>query len=54
MVFRRNSGDIDRQLTINEEGGTHGFRGNSGGIDRQLTVNEEGGSYGFQREQRGY
>ena len=43
MVFRRNSGDIDRQLTVNEEGGSDGFRRNRGGIDRQLTINEEGG-----------
>ena len=26
MVFRRNSGDIDCQLTTNEEGGSHGFQ----------------------------
>ena len=26
MVFRGNSGGIDRQLTANEEGGTHGFQ----------------------------
>ena len=26
MVFRRNSGDIDRQLTVNEEGGSDGFQ----------------------------
>ena len=26
MVFRGNSGGIDRQLTVNEEGGTHSFQ----------------------------
>ena len=32
MVFRGNSGGIDRQLTVNEEGGgTHGFRGEQRG-----------------------
>ena len=31
MVFRRNSGDIDCQLTINEEGRTHGFQGEQRG-----------------------
>ena len=43
MVFRRNSGDIDRQLTANEEGGEHMvFRGNtwfSGGTEGVLTAN---------------
>ena len=55
MVYKGNSGGIDRQLTTNEEGGEHMvFRGNREGIDRQLTVNEEGGTHGFQGEQRGY
>ena len=31
MVFRGNRGDIDRQLTANEEGGTHGFQGEQRG-----------------------
>ena len=35
MVFRRNSGDIDRQLTANEEGGNTWF---SGGTERVLTA----------------
>ena len=26
MVFRGNSGGIDRQLTVNEEGGSDGFQ----------------------------
>ena len=36
MVFRRNSGDIDRQLTENFEGGNTWF---SGGTERVLTAN---------------
>ena len=48
MVFRGNSGGIDRQLTVNEEGGEHMvFRRNSGDIDRQLTENFEGGNTWF-------
>ena len=31
MVFTGNRGDIDRQLTANEEGGTHGFQGEQRG-----------------------
>ena len=43
MVFRGNSGGIDCQLTVNEEGGSYGFQWEQRGIDRQLTINEEGG-----------
>ena len=31
MVFRGNRGGIDRQLTANEEGGTHDFQGQQKG-----------------------
>ena len=31
MVFRGNRGGIDRQLTANEEGGSHGFQGDQRG-----------------------
>ena len=36
MVFRGNSGGIDRQLTANEEGGNTWF---SGGTEGVLTAN---------------
>ena len=31
MVFGGNRGGIDRQLTANEEGGSHGFQGDQRG-----------------------
>ena len=31
MIFRGNRRGIDRQLTANEEGGTHGFQGQQKG-----------------------
>ena len=31
MVFRGNREGIDRQLTVNEEEGTHGFQGEQRG-----------------------
>ena len=36
MVFRENRAGIDRQLTANEEGGSHGFLGGTEGV---LTAN---------------